>query len=65
MQPVVGRMRQRPGMVKHLAQIAQINPPAACRAALEMLALVGRGLVYPLATILAARDLHNLSEIAK
>jgi len=46
-------------MVEHLAEVAQINPAAACRATLEMLALICRGLVDALAAIFAARDFHH------
>jgi hypothetical protein len=39
-------MRQRAGMVEHLAKVAQVNPSTACRALLEMPAVLLDSTLY-------------------
>jgi hypothetical protein len=54
-------VRQRPFVVKHLAEITAINPSAAGRTFEEMLGLAGWAFAKPLSEILAARDHHGIS----
>ena len=42
-----------------MAKVAEVNPSVACQAALKVLTLVRRRLVYAFAAILAAREFHH------
>ena len=56
------RMWQRPFVLKHLAEIAAINPAAAHLASDEMLAFVLRRVADELADVFPARNVGHLPQ---